>query len=224
MLGAAGRTGSYRDRHHAGEVLARRVAERELVDPVVLGLARGGVPVAAEVARALGAPLRVTVARKIGAPGQPELALGAVTAHGPATWDERLLRSFHLDEAELAAERDREREEARSREQRFGQTSAPRLSGRDAVLVDDGLATGATARAAVRMLREESDPRSVLLAVPVGAPDAVRALGQEADEVLCVLQPVGFAAVGQFYGSFRATTDEEILGILEEFAAGSGSP
>lgn len=217
MLGAAGRTGSYRDRHHAGEVLARRVAERELVDPVVLGLARGGVPVAAEVARALGAPLRVTVARKIGAPGQPELALGAVTAHGPATWDERLLRSFHLDEAELAAERDREREEARSREQRFGQTSAPRLSGRDAVLVDDGLATGATARAAVRMLRESS-PRSVVLAVPVGAPDAVEALRSEADVVVCVLQPVGFSAVGQWYRDFRATSDEEIDQVLREFA------
>ena len=121
-------------------------------------------------------------------------------------------------EAELAAERDREREEARSREQRFGQTSAPRLSGRDAVLVDDGLATGATARAAVRMLREESDPRSVLLAVPVGAPDAVRALGQEADEVLCVLQPVGFSAVGQWYRDFRATSDEEIDQVLREFA------
>ena len=222
MPGIGARTESYRDRRHAGRVLAGKVTERNLADPVVLGLARGGVPVAAEVARALAAPLRVTVARKIGAPGQPELALGAVTAHGPATYDERLLRTFHLEQAELAHDRERERAEARSREERFGQGAPPRLTGRDVVLVDDGLATGATARAALRMIRE-SDPRSILLAVPVGAPDAVKALRQEADEVLCVLQPVDFAAVGQWYGSFRETTDEEILRILGEVDAGRGT-
>ena len=166
MPGIGARTESYRDRRHAGRVLAGKVTERNLADPVVLGLARGGVPVAAEVARALAAPLRVTVARKIGAPGQPELALGAVTAHGPATYDERLLRTFHLEQAELAQDRERERAEARSREERFGQGAPPRLTSRDVVLVDDGLATGAPARAALRMIRE-SDPRSILLAVPV---------------------------------------------------------
>ncbi|MDA3645487.1 phosphoribosyltransferase [Saccharopolyspora indica] len=208
-------TAGYADRRHAGRVLARRMSGLELTDPVVLGLARGGVPVAAEVARALKAPLRVCVARKIGAPSQPELAVGAVTAEGPASYDPHLVRSFHLDERTLHAACERERAEARRRERLFQRGEPVPLAGRDVVLVDDGLATGATARAAVRMLRE-SAPRSIVLAVPVGSPDAVAALRQEADEVLCVLQPVGFAAVGQWYRDFRATTDQEIHDILAE--------
>ncbi|KAA5834637.1 phosphoribosyltransferase family protein [Saccharopolyspora hirsuta] len=210
-------TTGYTDRRHAGQVLAQRMSGLELVDPVVLGLARGGVPVAAEVARVLGAPLRVCVARKIGAPSQPELAVGAVTADGPASYDPHLVRSFHLDEQTLQAACERERAEARRREQLFQRGEPLPLTGRDVVLVDDGLATGATARAAVRMLRE-SEPRNVVLAVPVGSPDAVALLRKEADVVVCVLQPVGFAAVGQWYRDFRATTDEEIHGILAEFA------
>ncbi|CAM03030.1 putative phosphoribosyltransferase [Saccharopolyspora erythraea NRRL 2338] len=209
----------FQDRRHAGRLLAERLRELELVDPVVLGLARGGVPVAAEVAGALDAPLRVAVARKIGAPGQPELALGAVTAQGPATYDPRLLRSFHLDEQALQSDCEREREEARRRERAYQKGDPLPLAGRDVVLVDDGLATGATARAAVRMLRESS-PRSVVLAVPVGAPDAVAALRREADTVVCVLQPVAFAAVGQWYRNFRATTDEEIYQVLDEVDTG----
>ncbi|WP_258349263.1 phosphoribosyltransferase [Saccharopolyspora gregorii] len=209
-LGAAGR---FRDREHAGEVLAEQLAQQRWVRPVVLGLARGGVPVAARVADRLGAPLRVAVARKIGAPGQPELALGAVTAHGPPSYDERLLRSFRVAESALAEACERERAAARAREERFGGGRAPQVAGRDVLLVDDGLATGATARAAVRMVRE-SAPRSVVLAVPVGAPDAVEALRAEADEVVCVLRPVDFSAVGQWYGSFAATTDEEVARLL----------
>lgn len=210
-------TTGYTDRRHAGRVLARRMGGLELTDPVVLGLARGGVPVAAEVARALQAPLRVCVARKIGAPSQPELAVGAVTADGPASYDPHLVRSFHLDERTLQAACERERAEARRRERLFQRGQPVPLAGRDVVLVDDGLATGATARAAIRMLRE-SGPQTVVLAVPVGAPDAVAALREEADVVLCVLQPVGFAAVGQWYRDFRATTDEEIHDILTEFS------
>ncbi|RKT87995.1 Predicted phosphoribosyltransferase [Saccharopolyspora antimicrobica] len=208
-------TTGYTDRKHAGRVLARRMSGLDLNDPVVLGLARGGVPVAAEVARALEAPLRVCVARKIGAPSQPELAVGAVTAEGPASYDPHLVRSFHLDERTLQAACERERAEARRRERLFQRGEPLSLAGRDVVLVDDGLATGATARAAVRMLRE-SGPRSIVLAVPVGSPDAVAALREEADVVLCVLQPVGFAAVGQWYRDFRATTDQEIHDILAE--------
>ncbi|GAA2792858.1 phosphoribosyltransferase [Saccharopolyspora taberi] len=203
------------DRRHAGRLLARQLTGLDLTDPVVFGLARGGVPVAAEVALALGAPLRVAVARKIGAPGQPELALGAVTADGPVSYDPRLLRAFHVDEQVLEPDCARERAEARRREQLFRRGEDVPLAGRDAVLVDDGLATGATARAAVRMLREAS-PRSIVLAVPVGAPDAVAALRREADVVVCVLQPVGFAAVGQWYRNFRATSDEEIFDVLAE--------
>ncbi|MCI2417214.1 phosphoribosyltransferase [Saccharopolyspora sp. K220] len=206
----------YSDRRHAGRVLAQRMTGLRLLDPVVLGLARGGVPVAAEVARMLKAPLRVCVARKIGAPSQPELAIGAVTADGPASYDHRLVRSFHLDEQTLQAACERERAEARRRERLFQHGEPLPLGGRDVVLVDDGLATGATARAAVRMLRESS-PTRVVLAVPVGSPEAVSALREEADVVVCVLQPVGFAAVGQWYRDFSATTDEEIHEILRDF-------
>ena len=205
----------FRDRRHAGQVLGEQVADRQLSDPVVLGLARGGVPVADEVAAAAAAPLRVTVARKIGAPGQPELALGAVTAEGPATYDPRLLRSFGLDESSVGEECDRERAEARRREQQYGQGPAAPVADRDVVLVDDGLATGATARAAIRMVREQG-PASIVLAVPVGAPDAVRALEAEADVVLSVLRPAGFGAVGQFYRDFGATDDAEITQILQQ--------
>ncbi|MBE9373568.1 phosphoribosyltransferase [Saccharopolyspora sp. HNM0983] len=211
-------TVGYDDRAHAGRVLAGHLTAAALTDPVVLGLARGGVPVAAEVARALHAPLRVCVARKIGAPGQPELAVGAVTAEGPADFDERMLRSFGLDTAGMQQATDRERAEARRREQRFGSPGAEALRGREAVLVDDGLATGATARAAVRMVRAAGAAR-VVLAVPVGARDAVAALRGEADEVVCVLQPVSFAAVGQWYRDFAATDDAEIDRLLAELGA-----
>ncbi|GAA4881982.1 phosphoribosyltransferase [Saccharopolyspora cebuensis] len=207
----------YADRVQAGQVLAERLGDADLRDPVVLGLARGGVPVAAEVARGLGAPLRVCVARKIGAPGHAELAIGAVTAAGPATYDERMVRSFGLDEQGMREAADQEREEARSREERFQVGERVPLADRDVVLVDDGLATGATARAAVRMLRE-AGPRRIVLAVPVGAPDAVESLSHEADEVISVLRPPDFAAVGQWYRDFKATEDAEILDILHSFA------
>lgn len=203
----------YADRQHAGGVLAERVRHLGLSDPLVLGLVRGGVPVAAEVARAVGAPLRVCVARKVGAPGQPELALGAVTAHGPGTYDERLVEAFSVDEQWWRQACEREQTEAARREREFGQDPAERWSGHDVVLVDDGLATGATARAAVRMVRQ-AGPTRVVLAVPVGAPEAVRRLGQEADEVVCVLQPTSFSAVGQWYRAFPATSDEEIHRLL----------
>lgn len=205
----------FADRVDAGRALARALASYALNDPVVLGLARGGVPVAAEVARALGAPLQVSVARKIGAPGQSELALGAVTSHGPATYDQRLLRAFHTDERGMAAQCERERDEARRREAMYQQGGAVPLAGRDVVLVDDGLATGATARAAVRMLKE-AGPRRIVLAVPVGAPEAVELLGAEADDVVCVLQPFAFNAVGQWYADFRPTIDGEIVRLLRE--------
>ncbi len=211
--------GGFRDRRHAGQVLAGQLAERAFTDPVVLGLARGGVPVAAEIAAHLRAPLRVSVARKIGAPGQPELALGAVTAHGPATYDERLLRTFGTDEEALQTACDRERAEAQRREQLYRQGPPVQLTGRDVILVDDGLATGATARATVRMVRQ-ARPSSIVLAVPVGAAEAVDALTREADTVVCALQPRAFHAVGQWYQDFQPTSDDEILQLLRQDTAG----
>jgi predicted phosphoribosyltransferase len=207
------------DRHHAGRLVADRVARLGLTDPVVLGLARGGVPVAAEVASALDAPLRVSVARKIGAPGQPELALGAVTAHGPPWYDARLLAAFHTDEQGMARACERERAEARRRERLYQPESVLSLNDRDVVLVDDGLATGATARAAVRMVRQ-SAPRRIVLAIPVAAPDAVADLEQEADIVVCVSQPLSFNAVGQWYRDFRPTSDDEILALVHKDTRG----
>lgn len=213
-IGFPGRVdGGFRDRRHAGQALAEELRPQQWTDPVVLGLARGGVPVAAEVAAVLGAPLRVSVARKVGAPGYPELALGAVTASGPPSYDPALLRSFGLTDADLAEAAAGEQEEARRREQRYQQGDPVDLRARDVILVDDGLATGATARAAVRMLRQ-SEPRSITLAVPVAASEAVAALAREADSVVCPLQPVSFAAVGQWYRDFHPTGDDEILRIL----------
>ncbi|MEB3370898.1 phosphoribosyltransferase [Saccharopolyspora mangrovi] len=208
------RATGYADRAHAGQVLAGHLHGVDLPEPVVFGLARGGVPVAAEVARALEAPLRVCVARKIGAPGQPELALGAVTAHGPPGYDHDLVRAFGVSDEDLAAACERERAEAARRE-RLYHGEPVQLAGRDVVLVDDGLATGATARAALRALAQ-AGPRHLVLAVPVGSPESVRALRGEADVVVCVLQPVGFAAVGQWYRDFAATSDEEINDLLAE--------
>lgn len=211
-------TDGFHDRGHAGRVLAQDLTGRDWFNPVVLGLARGGVPVAAEVARALEAPLRVSVARKIGAPDQPELALGAVTAQGPPSYDRRLLEAFHLDENMLADSCAREQEEAQRRETRYQQGPALDLVGRDVILVDDGLATGATAIAAVRMLRA-AGPRAIVLAVPVGSPDAVAALDREADTVVCVLQPTAFSAVGQWYRDFHPTGDTEIMRTLRDLDA-----
>lgn len=213
--------GGFEDRRHAGRVVAEHVAALDLVNPVVLGLARGGVPVAAEVAALLGAPLRVTVARKIGAPGQPELALGAVTAHGPAWYDQHLLQAFHTDEHGMAPSCERERAEAGRRERLYQPESVISLAGRDVVLVDDGLATGATARAATRMVRQ-FEPRRLVLAVPVAAPDAAAALRAEADLVICVMQPPEFSAVGQWYRDFRPTRDEEILTLVHQDDTGQG--
>lgn len=206
-------TGVYADRADAGRALGAELARMLWQRPVVYGLARGGVPVAAQVATALAAPIRVCVARKIGAPGQPELALGAVTAEGPATFDSRLLRAFDLASDNLHDRVEAERAEARRREDSYRMPEPIDVTGRDVIIVDDGLATGATARAAVRSMRE-AGPARVVLAVPVGAPEAVEALDREADLVVCPRSPAAFSAVGQWYRDFRPTTDEEIRTLL----------
>ncbi|PRW61655.1 phosphoribosyltransferase [Actinopolyspora mortivallis] len=203
----------FRDRIHAGRVLAEELSRHSLRAPVVLGLARGGVPVAVEVAAALGAPVRAGVARKIGAPGQPELALGAVAADGPPVYDHRLLRAFDLDEDRLHQQCERERHRARQQEHQYGQDPLPELAGRDVIVVDDGLATGATARAAIRRVRGVG-PARVVLAVPVGAPDGLTALRREADLVVCPRRPADFSAVGQWYRDFSPVTDDRVRELL----------
>lgn len=193
---------TFRDRSDAGRAVARRLAGMSMAEPLVLGLARGGVPVAAEVAAALAAPLDVLVVRKVGHPEQPEYALGAVTADGTV-----LLR-HRVPGVERAAA-DAAAMERRLRDGR----PAPQVAGRDVVLVDDGLATGATMVAAARAMRRAGCGRLVV-AVPVGPADTVRALRGEADEVVCALVPRDLVAVGRWYDDFHQVTDDEVRALI----------
>jgi putative phosphoribosyl transferase len=204
----------FRDRADAGRRLAAELATRDFLSPVVLALPRGGVPVAAAVAATLNAPLDVFVAGKIGAPGRPELGIGAV-AEGSADLvvsdAGRHLGVATTQLAELAAP---VREEVRRRAEKYrAGRSLPDITGRDVVLVDDGLATGVTAEAAINALRDRG-PCRVILAVPVGAPASVRRLAAVADDVVCVVMPQGFAAVGEWYDRFDQTSDAEVVAAL----------
>ncbi|MGW7821432.1 phosphoribosyltransferase [Streptomyces puniciscabiei] len=208
----------FHDRVHAGRELAERLRIRQeagaLTHPVVLALPRGGVTVAREVARALEAPLDVLVARKIGAPFQEELGVGALAGDDPPLFDERTLDELGLDEAALDDVVERERAELHRREERYRQgRPAPELRDRTVILVDDGVATGATARAALRWLRRQS-PERVVLAVPVCSPQAAELLRGEADEVLCLQRPTVFLAVGEWYEDFEQLTDDDVLAAL----------
>lgn len=206
----------YRDRTHAGEVLAAALGEagREWVEPVVLALPRGGVPVAAPVAAALGAPLDVLVVRKVGAPRRPELALGAIAEGSDhVVWGEAVghrppdLTSI---EGTVAAER---AELARRVAVYRGDRSLPRVEGHDVVVVDDGLATGATAEAALRAVAGRG-ARTVTLAVPVGPPSTIARLEEVADAVVCPLVRADLNAVGRWYDVFDQTSDAEVLDLL----------
>jgi putative phosphoribosyl transferase len=212
-----GRRDTFRDRIDAGERLAERLASMAGGDALVLGLPRGGVPVAAEVARALGAELDVLVARKVGAPRQPELAVGAVTADGGVYLDTRLIDHLHIPASVLDQLIARERATASERDWRFrGDRPFPVVEDRTVIVADDGLATGATMHAAVHALRKRG-PGRVIVAAPVGAPASCAALGKVADACVCLLTPRSFQAVGQFYEDFTATTDAEVDAILRRF-------
>lgn len=205
----------FRDREGAGRALAAELVDRRIAgDLVVLGIPRGGVPVAACVAEALGAPLGVVVARKLTAPWQPELAIGAVASDGTVYVDEWIAELAGADEAYIEKERIRQAREAQNREARFNGARIGSLAGKTAIIVDDGIATGATAIAAVRSIKARG-AMLVVLAVPVGPPDTIEKLRREADEVVCLRIEPDFFAVGQFYEEFSQVDDDEVLATLE---------
>jgi predicted phosphoribosyltransferase len=203
----------FRDREEAGERLSEALTERRVGPSVVLGIPRGGVVVAERVAAGLGAPLDVVVPRKIGAPKNPELAVGAI-APGVQVWDERLIDRLHVP-AEYLRERvtAEEAEIARRTDRYRDGRPALDLRGKTAVVVDDGLATGATAVAAVRWARARG-PRRIVLAVPVAPPETVRRLESEADVTVVLATPENFRAVGEWYERFGQTGDEEVVAAM----------
>jgi putative phosphoribosyl transferase len=204
----------FRDRADAGRQLAWRLQQYRMEAPAVAGLARGGVPVAAEVARALGAPLDVLVVRKLGCPWQPELALGAIGEGDAIVLNQPLIAGIGLAPADLQDIIGAERAELARRVARYrGGRPAEPVEGRTVVVVDDGLATGATARAAIAVLRRRGAHRSIL-AVPVAPPDTVRALSGVADQVVALATPRAFLAIGQFYDDFTQTSDQDVTRLL----------
>jgi putative phosphoribosyl transferase len=204
----------FRDRTDAGRQLAALLTHYRAESPLVLGLPRGGIPVAYEVARTLGAPLDVWVVRKVGAPGQPELGLGAVAEGGALFLDRGMMRSLGFSETVVMQTAEREAEEVTARVARFrGPHPAPELQGRTVILVDDGVATGGTVRAAIRALRERR-PGRIVLAVPVGAVESLEVLRDEVDDIVCVHPAEFMMAVGEFYDDFSQTSDEEVQELL----------
>ncbi|MER7467315.1 phosphoribosyltransferase family protein [Streptomyces sp. NPDC097981] len=214
----------FSDRTAAGRLLADDVARLALAQPVVLGLPRGGVPVAAEVARALGAPLDVIVVRKLGVPFQPEVAFGAIGEGGVRLISQATVRAAHLGERDCARVEEVERAELQRRLARYrrGRERTP-LTGRTVVIVDDGIATGSTASVACEVARRQGAAR-VVLAVPVAAPQALERLRHEADTVVCLSAPPHFSAVGQWYEDFTQVGDEEVSALLAAAARTGTQP
>lgn len=205
----------FRDRTDAGRQLAEKLAVyANRPDVLVLALPRGGVPVAFEVARALGAPLDVFVVRKLGVPGHEELAMGAVASGGLRVLNEEIVGGLGIRKHEIGKAVDRELHEISRRERLYrGDRPPPEVSGRTIILVDDGLATGATMRAAVQALRQQQ-PARIVVAVPTASPDTCEVLKTEADDVVSVITPEPFLAVGHWYDDFAQTTDAEVRDLL----------
>jgi putative phosphoribosyl transferase len=210
------------DREHAGRELAKRLAAYRDQSPIVLGLPRGGVAVAYEVARALGAPLDVCVARKLGAPIQPELGMGAVAEGGEVFLDPVIVDDVGASEAEVQQVVARKTAEVEDRCKRLRRgRPAPDVSGRVVLLIDDGVATGGTARAALRAIRRRG-PRRLVLAVPVGSSQTLEALAPEADEIVCLSPQPELYAIGLWYEDFEPVEDHDVVALLERARGRAG--
>lgn len=205
----------FRDRTEAGQQLATRLgAYQDRADVLVLALPRGGVPVAYEVARQLHAPLDVFLVRKLGVPGQEELAMGAIASGGVRVLNDEVVRALHIPEEEINEAAAREQRELERREQLYrGQRPLPAIRDHCILLIDDGLATGSTMRAAVAALRLQA-PARIVVAVPIGSAETCAELHQEADDVVCFRTPEPFYAVGVWYDNFAQTTDNEVRHLL----------
>ena len=209
----------FRDRSDAGRRLAEALQSYRAQRPIVFALPRGGVPVAAEVCAALDAPLDLIIARKIGVPIQPELAMGAVAEGGEPVRNEDVIALVGITDAEFAAVCERERREIGRRRRRYlGNRPAVEVAGRPAIVIDDGIATGATMRAALLAVRARK-PQKVVLAVPVAPTSTLDALRADADEIVCLEDHEPFGAIGLFYRDFTQVSDEEVVSMLARHPA-----
>jgi putative phosphoribosyl transferase len=210
----------YQDRAEAGRALAQELASIPVENTVVYGLARGGVPVAAIVASELGCPLDALLVRKIGAPGNPELALGAITSYGGLTVNERVAGALNVSRDEIDRLAEKKREEANAQERSIrGDGGAVSPEGHTVILVDDGLATGASMAAAVQAMREAAAAR-IIVAVPVASSQARDRIVKLADEVHCLSTPASFSAVGQWYVDFGQVTNDEVRALIRSHPNG----
>ena len=208
----------FRDRREAGRLLAMRLldwADRRDIEVIVLGIPRGGVIVAAEIAAQLHAPLDVFLTHKLGAPGNPELAIGAIASDGTMLLDEQTIREFAIPRQYIERERDAQLRSMQARAERYRQGRSPLdARGRCVILCDDGIATGATALAALESLRKRQ-PARVILAVPVGPTQSMETLARACDEVVALATPEPFYAVGRFYLSFEQVTDDQVIAAMK---------
>lgn len=221
----------FKDRAEAGQVLANQLSKYADQNPLVLGLPRGGVPVAFEVAKALKAPLDVYIVRKLGVPGHEELAMGAIASGDVRVLNESVIKPLRISEDEIETETRKEKEELKRREALYRSGQPPLdVTNRTVLLVDDGIATGSTIKAAIASLKKQKATR-IIVAVPVAPPSTIEELKNEVDEVVCVSTPEFFMAISVWYDEFPQTTDEQVRELLqkaemgeEAMAASSGKP
>jgi len=205
------------DRITAGKWLAKRLqATSKLIDPIVLALPRGGVPLAYEVAQALNAPLDLLLVRKLGTPLFPELAMGAIASGNIKVLNQQVIQAYHIQEMDIKAVEQTERAELERRTQAYrGNRATPNLTDRNIILVDDGLATGSTMKAAIDAVKTQQ-PQSITVAVPVAPPETIKELLTKVDQIICPFQPDNFSSIGQWYQHFTQVSDEEVKTLLEQ--------